>query len=121
MWVPDEDFPVHDAPVDERTSDDAGDNAPERERTAVMRCARCNHPIAAAGDLLPEQIARLESASYPYQLDLLGNEEAWVYSATNAQSRRFDVCRFGPGACARLRIQGTPLRVIGKVPSLLSC
>ena len=107
-WVPDEDAPLHDAPVDERTSDDAGDDAPVQERTAVMRCARCNHPIAAADDLLPEQIARLESASYPYQLDLLGNEEAWVYSATNAQQRRFDVCRFGVAACARLELSGTP-------------
>ena len=107
-WVPDEDAPLHDAPVHERTSDDEGDDAPVQERTAVMRCARCNHPIAAADDLLPEQIARLESASYPYQLDLLGNEEAWVYSATNAQSRRFDVCRFGVAACARLELSGTP-------------
>lgn len=80
--------------------------APEHESTTVMRCARCNHPIAAAADLLPEQIPRLESASYPYQLDLLGNEEAWVYSATNANQHRFDVCRFGPSACARLEISG---------------
>ena len=108
MWVPDEDAPVHDAPAHECTSEEAGDDAPAQERTAVMRCARCNHPIAAAADLLPEQIARLESASYPYQLDLLGNEEAWVYSATNAQQRRFDVCRFGVAACARLELSGTP-------------
>ena len=80
----------------------------EQERTPALRCARCNRAIATAADLLPEQIPRLESASYPYQLDLLGNEEAWVYSATNPQQHRFDVCRFGPGACARLRIQGTP-------------
>ena len=87
--------------------DDVGDDAPVHERTSVMRCAQCNHPIAAAADLLPEQIPRLESASYPYQLDLLGNEEAWVYSATNANQHRFDVCRFGPAACARLDISGT--------------
>ena len=85
MWVPDEDFPLHDAPVDERTSEDAGDDAPVQERTAVMRCARCNHPIAAADDLLPEQIARLESASYPYQLDLLGNEEAYFQAAVQVR------------------------------------
>ena len=87
--------------------DDVGDDAPVHEFTSVMRCAQCNHPIAAAADLLPEQIARLESASYPYQLDLLGNEEAWVYSATNAQQHRFDVCRFGVAACARLDLSGT--------------
>ena len=88
--------------------DDVVDDAPVHERISVMRCARCNHPIAAAADLLPEQVPRLESASYPYQLDLLGNEEAWVYSATNAQQHRFDVCRFGVKACARLDLSGTP-------------
>ena len=98
--------------------DDVVDDAPVHERISVMRCARCNHPIAAAADLLPEQVPRLESASYPYQLDLLGNEEAWVYSATNAQQHRFDVCRFGVnGVCVGRRRRRAPLRLQGSLPS----
>ena len=94
---------LEDTEPDEPATQDALEQS-----TSVLRCAQCNHPIAAAADLLPEQIPRLESASYPYQLDLLGNEEAWVYSATNPHQNRFDVCRFGAAACARLDISGTP-------------
>jgi hypothetical protein len=87
-------------------TDSAGASA--EDRCLAMCCTRCNGPIATAEDLLPAQIPRLESASYPYQLDLLGNEEAWVYSATNPSSTRFDVARFGPGAVARVRTSGDP-------------
>ena len=74
----------------------------------ALCCAECNAPIASDEELLPEQIARLESASYAYQLELLGNEEAWVYSATNPETVRFDVARFGGDARRRCRLNRSP-------------
>lgn len=82
------------------------EKAPTGEQSVGLCCQRCNRPIAAAADLLPEQISRLETASYPYQLDLLGVEDAWVYSATNPHQNRFDVARFGPATCARVVVMG---------------
>ena len=80
--------------------------APTGAEVHCIACARCNAPIGTAEELLPEQITRLESASYPYQLDLLGEEECWVYSATNPNATRFDVARFGGAACKRVRTYG---------------
>ena len=82
------------------------ESPPSGAKCAAICCAQCDGPIASASDLLPAQIARLESASYPYQLDLLGDEECWVYSATNPNDQRFDVARFGAGACLRVRLHG---------------
>lgn len=97
----------------------------------ALCCSVCDSPIATAADLLPKQVPRLESASYPYKLDLLiGTEtesptsndginfggdgdsvsggECWVYSATNPDQTRFDVARFGQGACQRVHVHGEP-------------
>lgn len=95
-------------------------------RVLALCCFVCSTPIATASDLLPDQIARLETASYPYKLDLLLDDtetepstsmiqmsnintnnggECWVYSATNPDGTRFDVVRFGNRACQRVRVQ----------------
>ena len=85
--------------------------------TIALCCTQCNTPLAAATDLLTRQIPRLESASYPYQLDLLGHEDAWVYSATNPHDARFDVCRVGGQACARVRVRGSATLRVTTRPS----
>jgi len=95
-------------------------------RVLALCCFVCSTPIATASDLLPNQIPRLETASYPYKLDLLIDDtetdpsismmrmpnnntnggECTVYSATNPDGTRFDVARFGKRACRRVRVQG---------------
>ena len=99
--------PMPDITAMGRRAPDHGTAPPSGEQQQCICCAQRNCPIATAAELLPEQIARLESASYPYQLDLLGNEECWVYSATNPNNTRFDVARFGGAACKRVRLLGS--------------
>ena len=103
-------FPmVADAPTLPAPTKDISDPPPKHEPTCIcLCCSRCDHVIATDTDLLAPIIPRLESASYPYQLELLGNEEAWVYSATNPEAHRFDVARLGGDAPKRVRLHRKP-------------
>ena len=81
-----------------------------------MACATCHAPIVSFDELLTEDVPRLESKVYPYQLDFLNVEDAWVYSATNKSDDRFDVARFGGDA--RFRVRAHPPAIVSPAPSL---
>ena len=89
------------------------DGLPSRKKddaptVGALCCTRCDAPIATSADVLVDQIPRLESASYPYELDILGLDDVWVYSATNPHDARFDVARVGGSATGRIRVRGLP-------------
>lgn len=67
----------------------------------ALVCSKCNEPIATADELLPERVPCLDGVVWCYELDLL-ETTAHCYSATNPDDYRFDVARFGQGACSRL-------------------
>ncbi|KAK3265619.1 hypothetical protein CYMTET_25713 [Cymbomonas tetramitiformis] len=60
----------------------------------ALVCQGCEYPIAFKGDLLPERWPEhFKEAVFAYELDLLGDEAVWCYSATNPADVRFDVVR----------------------------
>ena len=68
-----------------------------------MLCAHCAATIVAdTSELLRDPVPCREGSVWSYELDFL-ETSAYVYSATNPTDDRFDVARFGPAACARLR------------------
>jgi hypothetical protein len=58
-----------------------------------LLCDTCQMPLCSLSDIILDRVAVMDKAVYSYEMDLLGEEDVWLYSATNPSARRFDVVR----------------------------
>lgn len=90
-----------------------------------MVCAHCDLPLFNQVALIREKFDTWTQVAWSYELEVMGFDSVWCYSATNQHDSRFDVVRAGKAASHGVTVRGTPTAEFSWFPgfswSMASC